>query len=155
MTEEKAPSVSNKKGCLGAIILICLFSIVMVSCSDKKTTNTPTTTKPEQLSYDQQMENFIDYYAVDYQITRSEDLSHASRTRYNSNIFAPKAISHEQQIATAAKAAKDIQMKQRVQVSSVNIMIEKDGVPKLSASYAPDQKGWSGQSDNKQRFIIE
>ncbi|EGQ9310794.1 hypothetical protein F7U73_07595 [Vibrio vulnificus] len=152
---EKYPTVSNAKGCLGFLVMVIVGSLVIGSCVDNKAIESPVTIEAEQLSYDQQMEKFIQFYAVDYQVTRSVDLSHASRTRYNSNIFAPKALSHEQQIATAAKAAKDIQLTQRVQVSSVNIMIEKDGAPKLSVSYAPDQKGWVGDKNLGQRFILE
>ncbi len=153
----KNPTVNAAQGCLGFVVLSVVLGLGMYACSDNSETQQVAESSQQSAvqNHDEQMEQVISYYAVDYEITRSQDLSHGSRTRYNSNILAPTALTHEQQVATAAKAAKQIQNDKRVQVSSVNLMIEKDGVPKVAVSYAPDQKGWSGETNTGNRFNLE
>ncbi|MGL4193220.1 MAG: hypothetical protein ACRCRU_11795 [Vibrio sp.] len=156
----KHPTFTAKQGCLIYIVLSGLIGLAMYACTDSdQTSNTnqapSATVSTPQSDSDKYYETLIQSDAVNYQIIRSENLSHATRSRNNANILAPKAQTKEQQLATAAKAAKEIQLKNRVQVSSVNLMTEDDGVVIISINYAPDQKGWAGSKNLGQRFVLD
>lgn len=142
-------------GYLGLIVILVLTTDPTPPQPTTTTANT-NTEKPILHPYtDAYYEQLIQSSAVSYQVINSDNLSHATRSRYNTNIFAPQAQTKEQQLATAAKAAKEIQLKNRVQVSSVNLMIEEGGGAKVSINYAPDQKGWVGDKNLGQRFLLD
>ncbi|EJL6329884.1 hypothetical protein NMR63_000400 [Vibrio cholerae] len=155
------PTLTAKQGCLIYIVLSGLIGLAMYACTDSKQASNSANQLPSEsisttkLDSDAYYDGLINSSAVSYKIIRSENISHATRTRYNSNILAPQAQTKEQQLATAAKAAKEIQQKNKVQVSSVNLMIEEDGGAVVSINYAPDQKGWVGDKNLGQRFVLE
>ena len=156
----KNPTFTAKQGCLAYIVLSGLLGLAMYACTDSEPTSSSSSSAKIESSIshphtDAYYEQLIQSSAVTYRITNSDNLSHATRSRYNTNILAPQAQTKEQQLATAAKAAKEIQLKNRVQVSSVNLMVEEGGLPKVSINYAPDQKGWVGDKNLGQRFVLE
>ncbi|ULF83361.1 hypothetical protein [Vibrio alginolyticus] len=106
-------------------------------------------------SQDDTIESLIQTHSVSYEVTRGVRLDTGNRTRFNSNILAPNAQTYDQQLATAAKAAKELQLTNRVQVSSVNLFTKVGGVASITINFAPDNKGWSGTTDYQQRFVIE
>ncbi|AGB11004.1 TPA: hypothetical protein ACPVYA_004308 [Vibrio parahaemolyticus] len=118
-------------------------------------TEQPRSVEQAKESFDDMVESLILNNAVEYTVTRSVRLDTGSRTRVNINISAPTAVTEDQQMGTAAKAAKELQRKNRVQVASVNLFGSDSAVPAIQLNFSPDQKGWSGSEDNNQRFIVE
>ncbi|MEZ8662356.1 hypothetical protein AB6D63_02860 [Vibrio splendidus] len=114
-----------------------------------------TSSLPIEQSQDELIESLIQTHSVNYEITRAVRLDSGDRTRFNSNILAPTATTYDQQLATAAKAAKEFQRDNRVQVSSVNLFTQANGIASITINFAPDSKGWSGTTDHQQRFVIE
>lgn len=151
--DEKQPS--NKKGCLGSIVFIFVVALGMTifNGSNDETTATKTDAAQEHQA-DSDAEYFISNNAKSYAILLERDLSHAARTRYSANIVSQDAITKEDFFGTAAKAAKDLQRKHRVQVAHVNIL-DADQRVVYSVNYAPDAKGWQGTESLGHRFVVD
>ena len=88
-------------------------------------------------------------------IIKSSDISHATRSRYHTFIFAPKAKTNKQILATAANAAMLVQRENKVQYSSVVLVdpIDKQ-TPYITVDFAPDKMGIIGKKDVGSRFVV-
>ncbi|KKA45127.1 hypothetical protein [Salinivibrio sp. KP-1] len=147
-SEQKTP---KGKGCLQAIIGIFVIAFALALFTDDEPAKDSTPVAQEQSATDQKIDGIINQ-AQPYKVGYSKDLSIGNRSRFNANITTADNLSDEQLLATAAQAAKDLQLKNRVQVASVNVMV--NGAPKVTVNYAPDMKGWSGDYTGG-RFVIE
>nr|WP_086937559.1 hypothetical protein [Thaumasiovibrio occultus] len=110
------------------------------------------TSVEEVSAFDQKIEQLIANHAVEYDVVHSIEMTEGDRTRFNTNIEAEDAKSEEQMIATAAAAAKQIQIEKDLDVSIV-FLLNDLGLPIVKLSYAPDQMDWRGVESTDSKFI--
>lgn len=125
---------------------------------DKDTTSSKaqTTQVSPQSAIDAQVESVLSQ-AKDYELLHSKDISYAGRSRREAYIYAPTATTKDEQLATAAKAAMDIQKNNRVQYSWVVLFDERSSDTRsklVGINFAPDQKDQSGNPMGG-RFKVE
>jgi lipopolysaccharide export LptBFGC system permease protein LptF len=159
MTEEKIKTTSKKQGCLSAIIFILVFAVIMVACSDKKkpeSNSVQATQITERSALDSQIDSIITQ-AKEYEILSTSDISNGLRSRWKAFIYSPDAKTKEEQLATAAKAAMDIQVTNRVQYSFVVLFDGRDSdsrSPLIQINFAPDHMDQAGEPMGG-RFKVE
>ncbi|WP_406849196.1 hypothetical protein AABD45_02740 [Vibrio vulnificus] len=156
---EKNPTFTAKQGCLAYIVLSAIIGVGMYACSDDKDTTSSkaqTTQVSPQSAIDAQVESVLSQ-AKDYELLHSNDISHAGRSRWEAYIYAPTATTKDEQLATAAKAAMDIQKNHRVQYSWVVLFDGRSSNTRsklVGINFAPDQKDQSGNPMGG-RFKVE
>lgn len=158
MTDITEPKKVSKGVKIFAIICFTLTALIMITIiyainnSLKQTSTTQPTIEVSQT--DQLINTLITSTNVKQAyIINSKDISHATRTRYDTSIFSTEAKSNDELLATAASAAMQIQKQKRVQFSSVVIFNNKDKeTPYLTVNFSPDRKGIEGKKDSGSRF---
>jgi hypothetical protein len=159
MDEKKVKTTNKKQGCLSAIIFILVFAAVMASCSDKKKTesNLVEVTQTTELSaLDAQIDSIITE-AKGYEVLSASNISTANRSRFKTFIYSPDAKTKDEQLATAAKAAMDIQAANRAQYSFVVLFDSSESDTRnalIQINFAPDERDHSGEPMGG-RFKVE
>lgn len=161
MKEEQPKKKGN--GCLPAIgaiiglsVLLAVFNGDDKGETGKQSAATVSTVLAEKSPIDKKIHDLIAAgLAKQSFILEANNISHATRTRFDTYIFAPEATSNDLLLATAAGVAMQMQRDNKVQYSSVVVFSDQERTtPYLSVEFAPDRKGNMGEIDSGSRFKV-
>ena len=156
--DKKTKNLKFAKIFAGTCFLIFAFIITIGIVSGKKTNTQAISSEVQKVmsKKDSDINKLLTTNNVKKAyIISSKDISHATRTRYDSYIFSNDVTTNDELLATAASAAMQIQKEKRVQYSSVVMFDSQERkTTYLVVDFAPDRKGIMGEKDSGSQFKV-